>query len=282
MSLLPYPLLVSDVDGTLLGAGNRISSENKRSIARFREHGGIFTLATGRTYMEAKRFIDELRLDVPVILCNGALLFDPASGHLSPVATLPADMIRQLAANALERLSCPKDLIIYGIDVIYITQLRPSTEAALAVEKTEDLKVVSLPSFNDLPDVPYLKLVVIADPQEMHQVIAWSDTLTAFPIDATLSYDNYFEILPRGMSKGAAAAKLMERLGMEPKQLAAIGDHCNDLDMLKLAGLGAAVGNAHPEVLKQADVIVARHDEHAVSHLIEHHLLSTASEKTAK
>ncbi|MFC7440356.1 HAD family hydrolase [Laceyella putida] len=282
MNTLPYPLLVSDIDGTLLDGHKRISSENKRSIARFRKQGGVFTLATGRTYMEAKHFIDELELDFPVILCNGTLLFEPATKRLLPVTTLPVTLIKRLLADAMERVACPMELIAYGIDTIYITQLSPATRAELTAEGNLELNVVTLDSFDTLPEVPYLKVVIIADPQEMPQVVAWSKTLHSFPLDSILSADNYFEILPRGSSKGAAIAKLLHQLQLEPRQLAAIGDHCNDLAMLQLAGLGAAVANAHPQVLQQADVIVPRHDEHAVSHLIEHFLLPTLSEQTIK
>lgn len=280
MNKLPYPLLVSDVDGTLLDAQKRISPENKRSIARFREQGGIFTLATGRTYMEAKHFINELELDFPVILCNGTLLFEPDTQRVIPVSTLPVALIKPLLSAALTEIACPIEPIVYGIDTLYTTGLSPSTKRHLAAEENLKVNLVTLDSFDALPDVPYLKVVIIADPQVMSQVVTWSETLHAYPLDSILSSDNYFELLPQGISKGAAISKLLRTMQLKPQQLAAIGDHCNDLEMLHLAQLGAAVANAHPLVLKEADVIVPRHDEHAVSYLIEHYLLPTITEKT--
>lgn len=55
---------------------------------------------------------------------------------------------------------------------------------------------------------------------------------------------------------------------MDLARIAAIGDNPNDTGMIRLAGLGAAVGDGHPQVLKAADIVVAPCSEGAVADLV--------------
>jgi hydroxymethylpyrimidine pyrophosphatase-like HAD family hydrolase len=108
----------------------------------------------------------------------------------------------------------------------------------------------------------------------MKSMLDWSkQRADAFPLDCILSSDEYFEILPSGISKGNAVLQLLESIHLQAGQAAAIGDHLNDLSMLEIVGLPAAVANAHPLVLQQAAVHVPPHHQDGVQHFIQHHLL---------
>jgi phosphoglycolate phosphatase (TIGR01487 family) len=50
-----------------------------------------------------------------------------------------------------------------------------------------------------------------------------------------------------GINKGTALTALARELGLSPKDFLAVGDSLNDIEMLKVAGIGAAVANAHPD-----------------------------------
>jgi len=60
----------------------------------------------------------------------------------------------------------------------------------------------------------------------------------------TTAIPGMLEVLPKGASKGAGVEWLLERLGIDRKQCMGIGDGENDVEMLRLCGLGVAVGNA--------------------------------------
>jgi hypothetical protein len=77
------------------------------------------------------------------------------------------------------------------------------------------------------------------------------------------------EIGPRGASKASALAWLCAQRGIEAAEVAAFGDMPNDLPMLRWAGIGHAVANAHPEVLAAADAVVGHHAEDGVAAAIE-------------
>ena len=272
MDILPYPFFVSDIDGTLLDDKREISEANKSAIASFQKSGGVFTLATGRTYMEAKRFIEELEIQVPVILCNGAAMYDPVSNRQIPVKTFDRKTILQLMKEWNQTIPSQVDIFVYGLDQVYGTKIGYVTQAS--IDEGFEPEIIS--SFAKLPDIPYLKIVAIAEKEDMKELQRWSQqqNIRELPIDCILSSDQYFEILPSGVSKGNALTQLLKSIQFETHQAAAIGDHLNDLSMLEIVGLPAAVANAHPLVLQQASVHVPPHYEDGVHHFIEHHLLS--------
>ncbi|MGA9174213.1 MAG: HAD-IIB family hydrolase, partial [Thermoactinomyces sp.] len=104
MQSLVYPFLVSDMDGTLLNDAKEISAENKEGIALFREKGGFFTLATGRSYPESKKYIRELKLSCPVILYNGAMIYDPATDQLNPVSLISDSLMVSILKDLEQKL----------------------------------------------------------------------------------------------------------------------------------------------------------------------------------
>ncbi|HAS78146.1 MAG TPA: Cof-type HAD-IIB family hydrolase, partial [Ruminococcus sp.] len=70
-------LLITDLDGTLLTKDKTISETDLEAINSFRKKGGLFSVATGRTIQAVKPYFDILKPDMPVILYNGAMIYDP-------------------------------------------------------------------------------------------------------------------------------------------------------------------------------------------------------------
>ena len=67
---------------------------------------------------------------------------------------------------------------------------------------------------------------------------------------------------------------LAELWGIEPGAICAVGDDANDIPMIRNAGLGVAMGHAHPEVRAVADLITGGHDEDGVAMLVDEVLLA--------
>jgi hypothetical protein len=77
------------------------------------------------------------------------------------------------------------------------------------------------------------------------------------------------EFLALGTGKWAAARRLAEAEGIAPEEIAAVGDDSNDLDLVRDAGLGIAMGNAVPAVRAAADLVVASNERDGVVLAIE-------------
>ena len=76
MSAFTNTVLITDLDGTLLPHSKIVSSMDLAAIERFKNGGGIFTIATGRIYQAAEQFFDILKPNAPVLLNNGGLIYD--------------------------------------------------------------------------------------------------------------------------------------------------------------------------------------------------------------
>jgi Cof subfamily protein (haloacid dehalogenase superfamily) len=252
---LAYRLLVSDIDGTLANSANEITDINQQAISLFRQSGGQFTFATGRSYSEARRFIHLMNPDIPVILCNGAVLYDPSTDQLTPLATLNRDVATNLLTHLTE-LQLNIDIFVYTVDAVYATQVSPLARSTMV---SEDFHLKMIENFDLLADVPWIKLVVVAEHDEMKQLHELSKTVN-YDLELVQSWDSWFEILPPNVSKSTALARIAKELGVPFSQVTAVGDHLNDISMLRQAGISAAVANAHPQVLQTADIIVPSND----------------------
>jgi hydroxymethylpyrimidine pyrophosphatase-like HAD family hydrolase len=81
------------------------------------------------------------------------------------------------------------------------------------------------------------------------------------------------QVLPLGASKGAGVSWLLKHLGMDPAGLLALGDGENDIEMLQLAAVGVAMGNAGAKVKGVADAVVGSNDEDGVAQAIHEYVL---------
>ena len=79
----------------------------------------------------------------------------------------------------------------------------------------------------------------------------------------------FVEITPDGAHKGAAVARLCQRLGIDRSEVIAFGDNNNDLTMLEWAGRGVAMGNAVDEAKRVADEITSTNVDHGVAEILE-------------
>ena len=76
------------------------------------------------------------------------------------------------------------------------------------------------------------------------------------------------EITKTGTTKGTGLRVLADTLGISITETMAVGDTGNDLDIIKTAGIGVAMGNAIEEVKKAADFVTASNEEDGVAYAI--------------
>ncbi|GCL71213.1 Cof-type HAD-IIB family hydrolase [Paenibacillus naphthalenovorans] len=258
-------LLVTDMDGTLLNSEKDISPENLAAIERFTQHGGRFTLATGRIASSVRRYVNRLPVNAPVILSNGAVIYDYEREKSLWVRTLPASC-RNVLKRVLERFP-ELGVEIYARDghAPYILQDNETTERHRRIEGFA-LQTIRL---TDALSGPWIKILFAWEPAWLDEVAAAVNELTG---DAEVvwvrSDDKYLEMLPQGATKGHALEQLSRQVGVPMERCVAMGDHLNDLEMIRRAGIGIAVANAHPKLLQSAVHSCKHHNEHAIADVI--------------
>lgn len=266
---LHFKLVVTDVDGTLADHRQQIAPRNLAAIARFQEAGGLVALATGRIVDSARRFAQEAGVWGPAILYNGGMVYDFATGEVLYEASLEPEAVHA----ALALLSGP----FRQIDFVAYVGGRPYIPAFTSViaeySRKDSLHLNLLPS-TGMPTGRVSKVLVIGGPDDLDRL---EEALKhRYPAANTVrSETHYLELLPAGVSKGMALPMLAKRLGVPLEQTIAVGDHLNDLAMIRAAGLGVAVGNAHPALKAAAAVAVCPCPDGAVAEVIERFCLGS-------
>lgn len=264
-------MIVTDMDGTLLTGDQKVSKENQAAIQQFKERGGLFTLATGRMEASVRPYIEQLRLNTPIILYNGAKIYCPVTQTYlyEHGVMLPPN----LWLSYLSLLHEDVGFFLYQAGKVYT----PSVNAIVAEHVKKDS--VSCDSWEQARlDEEITKLLIISnDPNRLKQL----ERITVdsgVPLDFVYSEVNYLEVLPKGVSKGAALQKLV---GLFPDSVytVAVGDNLNDISMIQFADKGVVVANAHPDLKKVADEITVHHEQHAIAKIVQDLLDGEREEK---
>ena len=256
-------LICTDLDGTLLKNDKSISRENSEAIEYFKAEGGKFTFVTGRMpyFSEAAR--DMVKPNAPIGCINGGGIYDFEEGKYVCAEILPREAL-DLVEYALANIK-GMGVSVYTFERIYFSaensameEFRKATGVANAVMPYRDITLpIAKIVFGDENLKSKEKLATILNEHPM-----------AKDFDFVSSERTLYEILPKGVNKGAVLPKLSAYLGIDSSRTIAIGDYNNDIPMLKAAALGIAVATACPEAKAAADYVTVSNEEHAIARII--------------
>src|SRR5262249_55014675 len=116
------------------------------------------------------------------------------------------------------------------------------------------------------------KLLVIGPPDRMEK-LGEAVHAAGLPVHAVQSEPQYLEILPAGVSKGAALQAMLAALDVPVEAVIAVGDNWNDLEMIEGAGLGVAMGHAPAGVRARADHVCGTSEEEGFRQVLERFVL---------
>jgi Cof subfamily protein (haloacid dehalogenase superfamily) len=254
-------LVVCDMDGTLLNSDNKVSRENSDAIKRFVEAGGWFTVASGRPETAVKPYITELPINAPAILYNGTVLYDMKREEMIYGMYLH-ESVKPIVSELLEKFP--------GVGShVYLTGKIACLKKNEIIQRCQRKEFSSpdLTTVDQIAGEPWHKVLFGAKPDVLKKI---EEYLRNKVLNATIVYseDEYLELLPLNASKGQALEKLISELNCNKEMVVALGDHLNDIELIKSAGVGVAVANAHPELKSAAKLCVSSNDEHAVAQLI--------------
>ena len=265
----PPALIAIDLDGTLIGPSLAIDDRNRAAIERAVSAGSTIVLASGRMFAAARSFAVELRLPGPMIVLNGAAIYDTASAaRLYAVPMQPAIALQ--AYDELKRASF--HLQLYFGDRLYLDELDDRARQYLALSRVEPVIVPDLrPLLDGAPpgDVGPMKVLGVDAPAKVAESIP---KIAATLGDAALvfrSQPNFLEVTDPAATKGHALSWLARSMGLGIDDLAAIGDSDNDIPMLQAAGHSFVVDNASPAARAAAQRVVASQERCGVAEALE-------------
>jgi Cof subfamily protein (haloacid dehalogenase superfamily) len=277
----PYRLIAIDVDGTLVNTEGKLPDENRVALHRAHEAGFKICLCTGRTVSEARPVIDELGLDSDVgIFVFGAIVSELPSGRTLVRSTISPDVADRLVTFFLDHdlpVLALYDVTEAGLDYRYLLAERASPGAAEGLERWRQMapaRLVHVRQWERWDHQP-VRIGVVVDPDQAPNLRA--SLRAAFTEDEMICNSifapNYglhvVECFAPHVSKWHGIMQVLDQLGIQGHQVAAIGDDVNDLEMIRHAGLGIAMGNAIDAVKQAADRHVPSNNDHGVAVAID-------------
>lgn len=224
-------------------------------------------LATGRIWLSAQQYFVRLGADPPAILYNGGLVYDFRTDTV--LRRVHLDYARARAVLEILREFPQVQPHLYAGDRVFTGRVNELTDRYRRKDGIQVEEVGDLVAF--LPPDP-MKILIVGARTDLEHAVARIQTIP-MPINMVFSEETYLEILPVGSSKGVALEFVAARLGIPLAEVIAVGDNLNDLEMLRTAGLGVAMGNA-PEALRTAaDVVTRSNDEEGFRDVIERFVL---------
>ena len=256
-------LLCTDLDDTLLEKDKSVSDENIRAIEYFKSEGGMFTFATGRVPLGTKPVLEYVTPNAPMVCFNGGVVYDIGKKKMLWSRALDSG-----AAEVLEFVD--KRFPTAGIEVctadkVYFCKENAITDAHKRTERFPDNSA----DYNSIEE-KWNKVIFMVTEEEMPDLRSLIDNSEyGEKYSYVRSSPWYYELLPKGAGKGEGLKKLAGILGVDIKNVIAVGDNENDLSMIKAAGVGIAVENAAQCVKEIADYITVSHDRAAIAAVIQ-------------
>jgi Cof subfamily protein (haloacid dehalogenase superfamily) len=272
-------LLALDLDGTILDPYGELTDGVRRSVDAARRRGLRVVLCTGRRFRTALPAARELALTGSVVVHNGVVVKDLESGRTERERYLPPDLYAEVLALLREA----------GPPLVYVDAYHERTD--ILTERREQAHPFQSEYLDDNPEFTRVVDDLAASARDdvvMMSTMANAETLEPLRARARerlgdrvlthlLMNKNYrgyiLEFLSPSSGKWPALRSVAARAGIAPEEIAAVGDDTNDVEMIRQAGLGIAMGNAVEAARSAADRIVRSNAEGGGVEAIEHVLL---------
>ena len=254
----PLPeLLALDIDDTLVPHLGTVEERVIDAIARAREAGIAVVLSTGRSLSTTAPVGRAAGLDGWAVCSNGAVL-----------ATIEPETI--IDSKAFDPTAALHELVemlpdaVYAVEDVHGVFHTTSMFAAGAL----GLSIRHVP-FEHLASEPVVRIVVRS---QAHKEVGFGEIAARMGLHSVIfgvSDIAWMDIGPKGVNKSTMLAELCTRLDLNPVRTLAVGDSWNDVEMLKWAGTGVAMGSAPPQVMAVADAVTSHVPGEGVADVID-------------
>ena len=248
-----------DVDGTLLSyKTKKVCDSAKAAIAKLQEKGILCIVATGRHMIQMSKLpVGDIPFDAFVML-NGQLVLDKEKNVLFGVP---------IQGEA-------KDFLI--------EKFNDHTFPAVLVEQNDMYLNCVTDHVREVNQVMSISMLPLSDYKggDIYQICAYlkpEDEYLIEPIAEDCVFTSWHyggkDIIAGGGGKMAGIKRYLDMIGIKPEEIIAFGDAENDLDMIRFAGIGVAMGNGVDAVKAVADFVTADIDDDGIKKALKHYNL---------
>ena len=274
---MKFDLIAIDLDSTLLSSQGHVTPRSREVLERAHRAGVEIVICTGRRFSSAMHALDGMSFADHIVVNNGVVVKEVAttrtiySDYFSPEAYAAC-------VGALKRVQPELPVLVmvdeypeyeFCTDVVenaneyHMQYVILDPDMLRAVAKLEELPTRRIIQCCILHEFERLQAIEASVAQ------ATAGHATVFIIRNLRYLGSSLEVLPRGASKWRALQFLAGSYSIPPQRIMAIGDDLNDVEMVRGAGFGVAMGNAVEPVREAADWVTADRDHDGVAEAIE-------------
>ncbi|MEF9991167.1 MAG: sugar-phosphatase [Romboutsia sp.] len=269
-----YKLIALDIDGTLLNNEKKITTEVYNAIQDAKNNGLKVVLSTGRPLPGVIPLLEELNLsdDGNYVICfNGAVVQEVKNKRVIADIDMTLEDFRLIYNNVCK----PNNSFIHiNTPTHLITPHKVPGKYSVHEADINKISVEYLPEENIDNTIKFCKIMIVDEPEKIDQII---NTLPNYLYDKytiVRSAPFFLEFLNKKANKGTALQALCDNINIPIEKTIAVGDEENDQHMIKLAGLGVAMGNARDSIKKIANYTTDTNDNSGVAKVIHKFMLN--------
>lgn len=265
-----------DLDGTLLTEKKEILPCTMEILIKMIQKGIHVVIASGRPVSGIPRAAQEIPGIRYALTSNGARIEDLVTGEILYSDLISREKALKVLKIFMDYHTMPEIYkdgqgYICKDQIAHLSEFHKNPYMITYVKETrkrvDDLWEVAKQCTNGMDKVQ----AMFSDQEERLQA---RERIEAIPgVKPVTSLGNNIEVNKSSVNKGTGLLKLAEILGIRQEEIMAFGDSDNDLEMIKMAGLGVAMQNAIPEVKEVADYVTQSNEEDGIAKAIERFVL---------
>ena len=281
VTAVKYKLIAIDLDGTLLSPSSQVTARTKAAIHRALAAHLLICFATGRNFTESKMVLEAIEHYDSAVFVGGAMVIDTRQRVTLHRTVMDSELARELcgffeshgqAALALQ------DTEAEGVDYLISSELPQHFDTGRWLKRTgASAKLTAGLASHPHPHTVRVGTVAVGDvAQTIHRELQGIFGERIFSHCFVGGDVSVIEVFDPSVNKWQGILHVAERHHIKPEEIIAIGDEINDITMVKNAGLGVAMGNAHPDLLKYAKKVIGRNAEDGLAIFLEELLATNA------
>ena len=248
-------LVALDIDGTTVNHEGALSPAVRASVRAVADAGHHVTIATGRAIIGTLPVLDRLGLTTGYAVCaNGAVTL-----RLDPTLDAGYEVIETVTFDPAPALRILREEFPSALIAVEELGIRFKVSAPFPDGELDGTPLVV--PFEELMASPVTRLTIRDPESTSEEFLARTEKIGLHGVEYAVGWSAWLDISPEGVSKAAALEGVRRRLGVEPMHTVAVGDQRNDLEMLRWAARGVAMGNAPDEVKAAADEVTGDVDD---------------------
>ncbi|MEZ5379383.1 MAG: HAD-IIB family hydrolase [Acidimicrobiales bacterium] len=253
-------MVASDLDGTLFSSERQVADRTADTLRRVAATGVMVVAATGRSHWTAIPRLSPVGAFRWAVCSNGSALFD-----FERMAVVERQLLDHEASAAIAEL--PR--LLPGVGLAWEHAAGIDRDDVFVAQRRRNGAVFEEPAVAFDAGLELNKVLVGHDDLEHDELLDAVRPHVPPALEISSSGASFIEITAPGVDKAAMLARLVARLGIDATDVVAFGDQHNDLAMLRWAGRGYAMANAHPTVFDATPLRAPHHDDHGVAQILD-------------